>query len=163
MWKGCIFQFFGLHLDLVFTFEKLFGLWFDLDWVLKNQFWIAKYDSPLISGRHCRVRTEVPWLWLISNSSRVARLAILEPKTRNLSLLWSTSLQNFHLANWIVLGFFATFSFHKFFLEKRCDFRVARVACPRHHEKTICRPPHSCAMHWWANADPDQAFGGAVK
>ena len=30
-------KYFGLHLDLDFTFEKNFGLWLDLDWVLKNQ------------------------------------------------------------------------------------------------------------------------------
>jgi len=31
---------------------KCFGLWLDLDWVVKNQdwIWIAKYDSPLIFG-----------------------------------------------------------------------------------------------------------------
>jgi len=39
-------------LDLDFTFQKFFGLWLDLDQVLKNQdwIWIAKFDSPLISG-----------------------------------------------------------------------------------------------------------------
>ena len=49
--KWGIFQIFGLHLDLDFTFEKSFGLWLDLNWVLKYQewIWIAKYDSPLIS------------------------------------------------------------------------------------------------------------------
>jgi len=37
--------------DLDFEFLKLFGLWLDLDSVLKIQewIWIAKYDSPLIS------------------------------------------------------------------------------------------------------------------
>jgi len=29
--KAAFFKFFGLHLDLDFTFEKLFGLWLDLD------------------------------------------------------------------------------------------------------------------------------------
>jgi len=29
--KAALFNFFGLHLDLVFTFEKLFGLLLDLD------------------------------------------------------------------------------------------------------------------------------------
>jgi len=35
-----------------FGLEKLFELWLDLDWVLKNQdwIWIAKCDSPLIFG-----------------------------------------------------------------------------------------------------------------
>jgi len=27
-------NFFGLHLDMVFTFEKTFELWLHLDWVL---------------------------------------------------------------------------------------------------------------------------------
>jgi len=41
---------FGLHMDLDFKYLTLFGLWLDLDWVLKIQDWIriAKYDSPLI-------------------------------------------------------------------------------------------------------------------
>jgi len=29
--KAAFFNIFGLHLDLDFTFEKLFGLWLDLD------------------------------------------------------------------------------------------------------------------------------------
>jgi len=37
-------------LDFDFKFLELFGLWLVLDWVLKIQDWIAKYDSPLISG-----------------------------------------------------------------------------------------------------------------
>jgi len=38
-------------LDLDLHLTKIFGLWLDLDWVLKNQDWIriAKFDSPLIS------------------------------------------------------------------------------------------------------------------
>ena len=35
LWKRYIFQIFGLQLDLSFTFEKSFGVWLDLDWVLK--------------------------------------------------------------------------------------------------------------------------------
>jgi len=31
--KPAFFKFFGLLLDLDFTFEKSFGLWLDLDWV----------------------------------------------------------------------------------------------------------------------------------
>jgi len=31
--KDAFFKFFGLHLDLDFTFEKFFRLWLDLDWV----------------------------------------------------------------------------------------------------------------------------------
>jgi len=43
-------------LDFIWTwilhFLNFFGLWLDLDWVLKIQdwIWIVKYDSPLISG-----------------------------------------------------------------------------------------------------------------
>jgi len=46
--KTSLFKF----LDLDFTFEKSFGLWLDLDWVLKNQdlIWITKYDSPFTSA-----------------------------------------------------------------------------------------------------------------
>jgi len=58
------------------------------------------------------------WKILPRTSRRVARLALLEPKTRNLALLRSSWLQNFHLAIWLLLGSFATFTFHKFFLEK---------------------------------------------
>ena len=50
--KAAFFIYFRLHLDLDFVFEKNFGLWLDLDWVLKNQVWIAKYDSPLISAAY---------------------------------------------------------------------------------------------------------------
>ena len=35
LWKGCTLKCFGLHLDL--TFENIFGLWLDFDWVLKNR------------------------------------------------------------------------------------------------------------------------------
>jgi len=40
---------FFIFLDLV---ETIFGLWLDLDWVLKNLdwIWIAKCDSPFISA-----------------------------------------------------------------------------------------------------------------
>jgi len=50
--KAAFFKYFGLHLDLDFTFEKYFGLWLDLGLSFKNQdwIWIAKYDTPLISG-----------------------------------------------------------------------------------------------------------------
>jgi len=74
--------------------------------------------------------------------SRVARLALLEPKNRNLALLWSTCLQNFI---WLLFGSFATFSLHKFFLKKSCEWRVCRVACPHHHKTRCGPPPHSCA------------------
>ena len=39
-------------MDLDFKFLEPLGLWLDLDWVSKIQdwIWIAKYDSPLISG-----------------------------------------------------------------------------------------------------------------
>jgi len=42
---------FSNFLDFIWTWE-IFGLWLDLDWVLKNQdwVWIAKHDSPLIFG-----------------------------------------------------------------------------------------------------------------
>jgi len=50
MWHFCcekatFFKYFGLHLDLDFSFEKNFGLCLDC---FKNQDWIwfAKYDSP---------------------------------------------------------------------------------------------------------------------
>jgi len=54
--KAAFFEFFGLHLDLDFTFAKSFGLWLYMDPVLKNQdwIWIAKYDSPLISAAWSR-------------------------------------------------------------------------------------------------------------
>jgi len=32
--KTAFFKCFGLHLVLDFTFETIFGLWLDLDWVL---------------------------------------------------------------------------------------------------------------------------------
>jgi len=38
--KASFFKIFAFHLDLHFTFAKSFGLWLDLDWVLKNQDWI---------------------------------------------------------------------------------------------------------------------------
>ena len=41
-------KFFGLYLDLDFPFVEVFGLWLVLEWVLKIQAWIEKYDSPLI-------------------------------------------------------------------------------------------------------------------
>jgi len=45
--KTAFFQFSGFS----WTW-KIFGLWLDSDWVLKNQdwIWIAKYDRPLIFG-----------------------------------------------------------------------------------------------------------------
>jgi len=56
--------------------------------------------------------------------ARVARLALLEPKTRNLALLRSSWLQNFYLATfWL----FCNISFHKFFLEKSCEWCVQLV------------------------------------
>jgi len=50
--QAAFFKFFGLHLDLDFTFANVFGLCLDLDWVLTNQdwIWIEKYDSPPISA-----------------------------------------------------------------------------------------------------------------
>ena len=51
--KAAFFKFFGLHSDLDVIFENSFGLWLDFDGVLKNQdwIWIAKHESPLISGK----------------------------------------------------------------------------------------------------------------
>jgi len=118
--KNCIifvierlhFLFFGLYLDLNFEFLELLGLCLDLDWVFKIQdwIWIAKYDSPLISG--------------VDVDSRAAWLALLVPKNRNLALLISTWLQNFHLAIWLLFGSFATSSFQKFFMEKSCEWHM---------------------------------------
>ena len=58
--KAVFFKYFGLNLDLDFTFENIFGLCLDLDWGLKKQDWvkIEKYDSPLISGQR--------WAWTAS-------------------------------------------------------------------------------------------------
>ena len=50
--QSAFFKLFRLHLDVDFAFEKVFGLWLGLDWVLTNQdwIWIAKYACLLISG-----------------------------------------------------------------------------------------------------------------
>jgi len=57
MEKNCVIfviqkLYFVNFLDLDFKFLELFGLWLDLDWVLKIQecIQIAKLDSPFISG-----------------------------------------------------------------------------------------------------------------
>ena len=55
---------------------------------------------------------------------RVAKLALLEPKTRNLTLLRSTWLQIFYLAIWLLFGSFATSSLHIFFLKTSSKWRV---------------------------------------
>jgi len=56
--------------------------------------------------------------------ARVARLALLEPKNRNMALLRSSWLQNLYLATWLLFGSFATCSFHKFFLVNSCEWCV---------------------------------------
>jgi len=65
-----------LHLDLDFAFEKIFGLWLDLDWVFKNQdwIWIAKFDSPFISGGYRSEESDVFRIkcWLFHFDSTVA-------------------------------------------------------------------------------------------
>ena len=50
--KCCILLIFWTLFGLGLLIKKKFGLWLDLDWVLKIQewIWIAKYDSPLISS-----------------------------------------------------------------------------------------------------------------
>jgi len=73
-------------------------------------------------------------------TSRVARLARLETKTRNLTLLRSSWLQNFYLATfWLFCNSFVP----QIFLGG--ELRVVRVACPRQH-KTGSGPPYSCVM-----------------
>ena len=54
--NAAFLKYFGLHLDLDFTYEKIFGLCLDLDWVLKYQDWnwIAQYD-------HSRYKTTMIW------------------------------------------------------------------------------------------------------
>jgi len=41
-----------------------------------------------------------------------------------MALFRSSWLQNFYLAIWLLFGSFAAFSFHKFFLEKSCEWCV---------------------------------------
>jgi len=73
---------------------------------------------------------------------RVARLALLEPKTRNLALLRSSWVRNFNLAIWLLFGSFATFRSTNVLGE---ELRVVRAACPCHHT-TRSGPPYSCVM-----------------
>ena len=80
--------------------------------------------------------------WETVNWSRVARLALLEPKNRNVALLRSTWLQNFM---WL-FGYFLALLQHflpQIFLGE--ELRVVRVACLRHH-KTRSGPPYTCVM-----------------
>ena len=61
---------------------------------------------------------------LIALPCTVARLALLEPKTRNLALLRSTWLQKFYFATFLL---FCNFFVVQIFLEE--ELRVARVPC----------------------------------
>jgi len=92
------------------------------DWIWVNyffSFWTGCSNHRLIA-LDLGTNVEQPFDCLIVQN-RVARLALLEPKTRNFSLLRSNWLQNFYLANcWL----FCNISLQKFFLEKCCEWCV---------------------------------------